>query len=782
MSKRNYNNYNYNYRESLMSQIKVNKRNENQNNLKYFNILNNNVNDKDNLYYSIDRKTKIPKNKIPLSLNKKNIKKVSNEKSKITTKYINRDTFKKTISTYSNDIRIKEGNIIEDLQNNKYLRPMLCASNINNKLMKCQIEEPIKNIYTLSLKKYVKNNIELPFEKNNSPKKNENDTSSENKINFYNLNNKKTREQFNNNFSPKYDGFYLEENKNNSSFAGNGQNQVNNSYLLKNSSINLKKYSVTQSRALKKKGFFSEERKEKNEKENNKIYYKNPTKINSTANTFNNTLRNKNNNLADKYIDKNNTTKIKTNKKLIDNKLLHIYKIKLTEEFVIVLNKFFSKHLNKNLNFFIMNLKNYNRNSDSKNKIYYKKKNDKYLKKRLTDKIKNTKLLINSEKEKEKEKIKAKLTSDTSTNFNLNNKSFSNEIKSSSLSSNILSNLFVYNNKMNNQSSSFLFTEQKHKNYSQSPENSLNKYSMAKIKTKTITYKNQNSGSPNRGGRGNLGDGFVYRKKNLNNDMNKINNINLNNYYSNSIYSKNNNNKKGKIIDIDINLGKPVNIINDHSPLEELFLENNNPFLFKLNTISSKFLKKNKKKIKTKSGSKNKIKPPLRTKRFAEEDMDIINNFVSDSDKPHSPIKQYKENNIIDLNIETNFNKNHQENINNIYDQNKEYIIKDDNLTTRFNSFQLNYKKNNNNNNFKKLDIMKNTPLSIVKYKTEFQKEIKKDIKKDLIFSNQINKRQKANKLYINCIKFFINILNRYFKRKIFAIIYHFKKKKKKFK
>jgi hypothetical protein len=482
-----------------MSQIKVNKRNENQNNLKYFNILNNNVNDKDNLYYSIDRKTKIPKNKIPLSLNKKNIKKVSNEKSKITTKYINRDTLKKTISTYSNDIRIKEGNIIEDLQNNKYLRPMLCASNINNKLMKCQIEEPIKNIYTLSLKKYVKNNIELPFEKNNSPKKNENDTSSENKINFYNLNNKKTREQFNNNFSPKYDGFYLEENKNNSSFAGNGQNQVNNSYLLKNSSINLKKYSVTQSRALKKKGFFSEERKEKNEKENNKIYYKNPTKINSTANTFNNTLRNKNNNLADKYIDKNNTTKIKTNKKLIDNKLLHIYKIKLTEEFVIVLNKFFSKHLNKNLNFFIMNLKNYNRNSDSKNKIYYKKKNDKYLKKRLTDKIKNTKLLINSEKEKEKEKIKAKLTSDTSTNFNLNNKSFSNEIKSSSLSSNILSNLFVYNNKMNNQSSSFLFTEQKHKNYSQSPENSLNKYSMAKIKTKTITYKNQNSGSPNRG-------------------------------------------------------------------------------------------------------------------------------------------------------------------------------------------------------------------------------------------------------------------------------------------
>ena len=31
---------------------------------------------------------------------------------------------------------------------------------------------------------------------------------------------------------------------------------------------------------------------------------------------------------------------------------------------------------------------------------------------------------------------------------------------------------------------------------------------------------------------------------------------------------------KGKIIDIDINLGKPVSIINDHSPLEELFIKN----------------------------------------------------------------------------------------------------------------------------------------------------------------------------------------------------------------
>ena len=775
MSKRNYNNYNY--RESLMSQIKVNKRKENQNIFKFYNILNNNINMKDNSYYSIDRKTKMQKCKIPLSLNKKNVKKLPNEKSKNIMAHVNRDTIKKTISTYSNDIRVKEGNIIEDLQNNKYLRPMLCASNISNKLMKCKIEEPIKNICTLSLNKYIQNNIELPFEKKSSPKKNENDISSENKINFYNLNNIKTREQFNNIFSPKNEEFYSEENKNNNSFAGNGQNQLNN-YMLRYSSINLKKYPVTQSRALKKKEFFSEERKEKNDKEN-RIYYKNTLLINSTVNT----LRNKNNK-NDKYIEKNNTINIKNNKKFKDNKLLHIYKQKLTEEFVIVLNKLFSKHLNKNINLFFINLKNYKSKSESKNKIYYKKKNDKYLIKRLTDKTKTAKQLTNLEKEKEKEKIKAKLTSDTSTNFNLNNKSFSNEIKSSSLSSNILSNLFVYNNKMNNQSSSFLLTEQKHKNYSQSPENSLNKYPINRIKTKTIIYKKHNSGSPNKSGGGDLGDRFVYKKKNLNNDINKINSINLNNYYSNNCNKKINNSKKGKIIDIDINLGKPVKTINDHSPLEEFFLESNNPFLFKLNTISSKFMKKNKKKIKTKSGSKNKIKPPIRAKRFAEEDDDeeeeLLNNLNLDSDKPHSQNKKYKENNFLDFNMETNLIENNKESINNIYDINNENIIKDESFTIRLNTFEFIFDQNQNNNNFKYLDIIKNVSLSITNDKIELEEENEKEIKEDSLVLNKANKKPKMNKLYINCTKFFINILSRYFKRKIFLMIYHLKKKKKK--
>ena len=102
------------------------------------------------------------------------------------------------------------------------------------------------------------------------------------------------------------------------------------------------------------------------------------------------------------------------------------------------------------------------------------------------------------------------------------------------------------------------------------------------------------------------------KNRNKNNKFNNLSYINSNNDYNyNNIIS---NNKKGKIIDIDINLGKPVSIINDHSPLDEYYL-NNNSQLFQLNTISSKFnnnKKLKKKKKKAKSGSKNKIKPPLK--------------------------------------------------------------------------------------------------------------------------------------------------------------------------
>ena len=161
MSNRNYNDFDYNYRETLMNRIKVNKRaNENNKSLKYYNFnnFNRNFNTKDNLYYSIEKRPKNQRNKIPVAFKQNSLKKITKEQVNTISKYSNRNTYKKTINTYSGN-RIKDSNIFEELQNNKYLRPMLGNSNIDTKLLKCKIEEQIKNIGTLSLKNYFANNI-----------------------------------------------------------------------------------------------------------------------------------------------------------------------------------------------------------------------------------------------------------------------------------------------------------------------------------------------------------------------------------------------------------------------------------------------------------------------------------------------------------------------------------------------------------------------------------------------------------------------------------------------
>ena len=783
MSKRNYKIYDYNYQGVYNNHIKVNKRPEiTCETLKYYNYhkLNKNIKNKDDLYYTIDKKIKMQKNKIPLSLNKKYIKKISQEKDKNAFKYSGRDNFKKTINTYSNENRTKEGNIIEELQNNKYLRPMLCGTNINNKLLKCKIEEPIKNIFTL--KRFIPNNLELPFEACKSPIKNDYEISDESKNNYYNLNTRIRNDKYAY-ISPKNEDMLYRDNKsnNNSLFDDNKSYKQLNKYLIKYSENYTKKFIDSQPRSQKKKYFYSEERKEK-EKDKGKIkrdnnekfyFYKNSLAL-KLPNNNNNILKNKNDNLYIKNSEKKNTleAKINNNKKRNKNLLL-VYKSKLIEEFIIVLNKFFSNNLNKKKSLFFKNFKKHKAKSQSKNKIYFKKKNNNYIKKKLSNN-ENNKLILNFYKEKEKEKNKNKATTDSSANFNLNNKSFSNEIKSSTLSNNILSNLFINNNKLAFQNSSFLFTDQKHKNFSQSPEHPL-KIPKSQIRTKTIIYKKNNSGSPNRSREAPLMDGFIYKKKNLNNEnisINKINSIDLNNFYSNNInlnkkYSNNiNHSKKGKIINIDINLGKPVNEINDQSPLDKLLLENNEPFIFKLNTISSKFMNKNKKKNKAKSGSKSKIKPPKRFKRFAEEENDDENfyNFNIDSYKPVLTYKNESENKLMNLKLDNDLNEFNKKQLNEYSkDENKKCKSENNNLFIRTNYYCFKGRKNIINNNFKNLIKEKRISLKFPKNK-KTKNEIKNALKKI--------PKKKVNKLYINCTKFFINTLSRLIKRKIFMMTF----------
>ena len=771
MYKNNYNDLDYNNHVLLDNKIKVNKKGyiKNSDILQYsnFQILNPKINFKDGLYYSLEKKYKKSNNKNNLSFNINNISIVSNDNAKDVIKLSKPDAYKKTININSNQNQKKEGNIIEELQNNKYLRPMLGTNNIDIKLLKCQIDEPIKNINNFSLQKYI-NKHKISMKNTQLSQKDKNRLQNEDKINTYDLNNKSVMEKNNSNLNiSSINKISKLGDNNNNSFISKDIKTNNLKYLLKYSPTNLKKYSAVSFGKIPngKKLFKIEKKENKKDKNSSQLnYYEN--EINKHYNSMNIKEKSLSN---EKENESKNNVKEKNKKNSKDEQMVNIYKRKLVEEFIIVLDKFFSKYLNKKKCLFFKNLVKFKRKSQSKNKIYYRKNNNKFSKKNLTltsknNEIKRNHLLFNIEIDKEKEfdKIKTKvITTDTSNNnFNLNNKSFSNEIKSSNLLS---------NNRFNNHSSSYLFIDQKHKNYSQSPESTLNKNPIKQIKTKTIIYKNLNlnSGSPSRSSSGGRGDTFVYKKKNLNNDNVSINNKNNTNKYSNLI----NKNKKEQIIGIDINLGKPIRIINDHSPLEEFYLERNEPYLFPLSPISNEFFQTKKNKINSRTKKKN--KPPIQLKKFANEDdenEDFFNNFYFDSYKGSSTLKIDDEKNYINMYFENSLREKNNNLINrSIMDTNinkKENIIKENNLYIRTNSFYFYDYKNKNNDNFKSWKIDKNMSLFLLNHKNNEQNKNK----------DKADNKKKINKLYINCTKFFVKILIRLFKKRIFVEIYKWNK------
>ena len=117
MSKRYHINYDYNFQGSSINKIKVNKRSEIPRNtikLRNYQKISDKINNKDNFYYSIEKKSKIQKNKIPTSLNKKNIKKPLEIKFMGQRKFIKR--FKKLKNFIYNIIAI-----LQRKQRNKYL-------------------------------------------------------------------------------------------------------------------------------------------------------------------------------------------------------------------------------------------------------------------------------------------------------------------------------------------------------------------------------------------------------------------------------------------------------------------------------------------------------------------------------------------------------------------------------------------------------------------------------------------------------------------------------------
>ena len=773
MRKRNYNeskyNYDNNYTNSLLNRITVNKNaNISSKTLRSTNYRRINANsnkNKDNLYYEKDLKLFKNKNLTFVNRNKRN--KLSEEKinsNKI--QYYNKEPYKKTISTYSNENRYKDRNIFEELQNNKYLKPMLVTTNIDKKLLKCKIEEPIKNICSLSLRNYFSNG-EFPFTNNHPPKKNFNEANDEDNINLCNLNNRTVMDRFNINangeFSPTNESLVNCKKNNSNSFIFRGESNNLNKNLLRYAINNIKNYPLSQLGRIKnvqndldkKISIYDDE---SSNKRTQRIYHKNVMSSKGSYINLSNLINNsKSNSNSNSKRNAQINLKIINNGEQKDKLLLQIFRKKLVEEFVLILNKFQMKYYNKISYLFLKNLSKFNK----KNNIYLRKKNSRVNIKKLTvdENGNNIKYQIKA--------TKSKMISDSMINFN--NKSYSNEFKSSSLTSNLRTN---NNNKLTILNRSFVLSEQKHLKQSQSPEISLNKYLIGSIKKKIIVPSQRLSGyhhrimvkSPSQiETRKNNTNLFVYRKKNLNNDNLCINkNIKNNGIYDLKLncnkYNKIiTNNNQGKIIDIDINLGKPINIINDQSPLQQFILENNKPKipkLFKLNTFSSKFMNMNMNtnkttKKKNKSGSKKKIKPPLRLKRFLNEiedddeiELEKINYNLYDIDsRPYSSVRKNKNNNN-SMNYEDNYN----------------YSKENDKLFIRFNYFYFFNGKQNIEKDLPFNNLTKESNISI-KINNNII-EINKEKNDSQVQTKNIN-RNRANKLYINCTKFLEKIFNR---------------------
>jgi hypothetical protein len=181
-----------------------------------------------------------------------------------------------------------------------------------------------------------------------------------------------------------------------------------------------------------------------------------------------------------------------------------------------------------------------------------------------------------------------------------------------------------------------------------------------------------------------------------------------------------------------------------------------------MNTISSKIMKKNKKKNKTRSGSKNKLKPPIRLKKYAEEEDEdeLLGSYYIDSNRAHSSFKKFRENKYLYNNFEEIINKINRESINRSID-NPETITEGDGLCIRNNyySFYDNKKKNRTqDDNFSLLTSDKRISMSLLSdlpRKNKFEK----------------NTKNKVSKLYINCINFLVKLLNRIIKKKIYTKI-----------
>ena len=775
----------------------------------------------------------------------------------------------------------KDGNILEDLINNKYLQPILESKDIDEKLFNCNLKEPVKNKFNVSLNDFFSRkgkcytNFKTPkLEMSKKSKglsiKTHNFNNSKNYINndiimhnnrtlennnYYN-NIKMTNNYYNNNemsllnvqqYNNNLIHFSSESKKNkdlsyidnhpliyysyernkrllknkNRTLSNNKNNNINNihynniNYYNKiNSPMNHYFKSQTYSQKLNK---FKHEQLINN-KSNKSSFTNKEINIRSIGDVATKNNKNKyiyenieyKNNKYDniKNIIKENNSN-KKNKYDYNKKLFDIYRGKLINEFFRHIEKVISKYTKKNFKYFIYllhNLKPLNKIDE----IFIPK-----ISLGRVDKIDENKGIVRTSANLKKQKY---------INIFYSEKKFLQK-QNYLIKKNINSlNLSQYNKKSKNINKSFVINDETkiEKMSNNNISNTENKnFQERKYINSNITIENRNSllsiNNPNKNMLSNniqiinnnsTLNQYIYKKKiRLSKNITFINKGNKDETNKNRLINKDDilSNSKGKIIDIDINLGKPIKEISDISPLENLFINDYKNKIYKSSLSTNKRDKKRKHKSKTKKLS-------LPKKNYLEEKYDIY------------PIRNEED---LENNTQNNKNISFDNKLNNILNLNNSCNLKysDKYYNTFINSNNNNEKKNNNT---KKKDykniLVKNIKTSDnrlfihINYIFSLSQKININnkiyginllqIKRDIFFSlivDNINKHQNKNlsnnsffattnsrnynhffekknekinktnynknnkdKYLFSCVKFIIKIINRVFLKKAY--------------
>ena len=424
----------------------------------------------------------------------------------------------------------------------------------------------------------------------------------------------------------------------------------------------------------------------------------------------------------------------------------------------------------------------FNKSLKKKNKNYiYKIKNQKEIGNYYTEK-KNI-----QEKNFDKNNLKyIKIDADNSINQIINNKIKYQQYKQKN-------NIYLYNNRLmknikNNSKENSNINKNDNIRYSLNIKNN-------KINDKKESFSNNikiidiNNSLNN----------YIYKKKVKLSGKNVIFNRNNNNYNTNNSYKSNKTNKteankrinniEGKIIDIDINLGKPIKEIRDISSLDEFFINNYSSKDY-ITSYSSNNKEKHKKKHKIKKLS-------LPKKKYLEKGYDIM---PSTNEKEEEIMTEYRTNsyeykknyynNLINLNNSMNLNIDNK--IRNNQKFCKVLLIKNIVTSDKRLFIHINYIFYNNSNITKKnyyhnrilkieisdsFSIFNNIQFTRYKIKRLSNNSLLGNhsrnnfLKNDKYKTNYI--QNKKDKYLISCIKFLIKAINKIFLKKAYA---HYKK------